>query len=90
MEILILRKEQKRLLVTPSNFEIYEKNIARYDVLNNCARLESEPFRPIFDGCLESSVEAGIDSLTSPNNAGIATRADILSDSASLEKEEEK
>jgi len=43
MDILILRKEQKRLLVTPSNFEIYEKNIARYDVLNNCARLESEP-----------------------------------------------
>jgi hypothetical protein len=36
-------------LETENNIEIFERNIAKFDVLNNCVKLEEAAFRPIFE-----------------------------------------
>ena len=62
LEIFILQKDQKRLLETPANFQIFMENIAKYDVLNHCTKIV-EGARPIFETSVEdTSVEEETDS----------------------------
>lgn len=72
---------------TQRNFELFASNIAKYDVLNNCVKLEEDLIRPIYEHSLEDSVEE--ENAEHDLNNIISTRGEIVSNTYSLAKVEE-